>query len=336
MVETGYVSANILVIPRVDMRLMLKTILSILCVAVLLSACDRQGAIEATREELNPPTSAYTNAAPCSAEDAACQTLLDMYERKPGFKEQLVTALEASGVARPLWLESALSTRLLRTTYQSSPLIIGRVCEPRNCAQLLYVAYGENGARVFGFYRSNERLQWFGDPDADEKSRLCEEDPVCSLESKVSELPSILARWSYPTLIQAADFANCTELKGGITAKDGFVCAEQFAAKCPFSAVGCTVSGQFVGDQAASLSFKYKYRNVKYDDMRKALDKAYGTVEPVVIQPEATGKVSSSVSVWKDGRVQITLRRVKGVNALGERYDDVWIVFEDRAFALFN
>lgn len=316
---------------------MLNRLIWPLIIAVLLVACGQHDARDSARAELNPPANAYTQAAPCSAEDTNCQTLLDMYERKPGFKEQLVVALELSEIARPLWLDNALSTRLVRTSDHGVPLVMGRVCEPRNCAQILYVAYKPEPSRVFGFYRTNDRAQWFGDPDDAEKVRLCEAEPACPMENRVSELPQVLVRWSYPLFTQPAEFPRCDEIKGGITAKDGFVCSEQFVVKCPYAVNGCTVSGQFVGDQPASLSFKGKYRQIKYDELKKALDKAYGVAETTTVQPDAANKqLASWTTVWKDGRVEITLRRVKGVNALGERYDDVWMVFADKAFALFN
>lgn len=207
---------------------MLKFLSAVFVFVILLSGCGRQDARESSREELNPPLSAYTQVIPCSPEDTSCQTLLDMYERKPGFKEQLLVALEQSGLGRPLWLDKALSTRLIHTNFREVPLLIGRACEPRNCAQVLYVAYDAAAPRVFGFYRTNERVQWFGNPDDGEKARLCEEEPVCALEPQISELPQVLTRWSFPMLTQSVEFANCTEYKGGITSKDGMVCSEQF------------------------------------------------------------------------------------------------------------
>lgn len=55
--------------------------------AVLLVGCDRNADNEAlsSRQELNPPAGAYVSAKACTQEDAACQTLVDLYERKPGF-----------------------------------------------------------------------------------------------------------------------------------------------------------------------------------------------------------------------------------------------------------
>lgn len=315
---------------------MLRRALCMGCLAVLLTSCSRSDERGTERAELNPPASAYTQAAPCSEGDASCQTLLDMYERKPGFKEQLVVALDAAGLARPLWMDNALSTRLIRTTYRNTPLLIGHACEPRNCAQVLYVAYDTASSRLFGFYRTNERVKWFGDPDEGEKARLCEEEPLCSLEPLASQLPAALARWSYPVFSQPVEFTNCTEYKGGMLSKDGFICGEQLVPQCPYGSAGCTVGAQFVGDQLASVSFKYKTSNASIEELKKAFNKVYGAAETTVTQPDPAGKLGSWVTLWRDGRVEMTLRRVRGVNAQGQRYDDTWMIFVDKAFPLFN
>lgn len=318
---------------------LLKRISLIPLLGLALVACDQrgQGALQATnRDELNPPASAYTQAAPCSPQDSTCQTLLDFYLRKPGFKENLLRTLDDAGVSRPLWMENPLTNGVSHTSLNEVPLVIGHACEPRNCAQVIYVGYVETTQQVFGFYRTNERLQWFGNPDEAQKERLCAEDQLCTLETKVSEIPPLLLKLGFPAINQPAEFANCTEYKGGITAKNGFACREQFVPNCPFASGGCTVSGEFVSDQVAALSFKYKFRLMKNEDLKKILDKAYGKAETQLIQPDTASKVSSWVTEWQDGRVTITLRRIKGVNPLGERYDDVWVSFVDKAFALFN
>lgn len=317
----------------------LKSILLICLLALALTACDLHGqdGLQAkNREELNPPANAYTEAIPCTQQDTACQTLRDFYQRKPGFKETLHRALDDAGVSRPLWLENPLTTAITRTNLNNEPLLIGHACEPRNCAQVIYIGYVDHAQRVFGFYRTNERLQWFGSPDEAEKSLICAEDQLCTLESKVSEIPPLLMKIGFPSITQPAEFTDCTEYKGGITTKNGFACREQFVTHCPFSSAGCTVSGEFVSDQLAALSFKYKSRLVKSEELKKVLDKAYGKAETQLSQPDPSSKVSSWVSEWQDGRVAITLRRIKGINGLGERYDDVWISFADKAFALFN
>lgn len=318
---------------------LLKPLLLICLLGVAITACDQrwQGGAQATnRDELNPPPSAYTQAAPCTQQDSNCQTLLDFYQRKPGFKEILHRALDEAGISRPLWLENPLTTAVTRTALNNEPLLIGHACEPRNCAQVIYIGYIEQKQHVFGFYRTNERLQWFGNPEDAEKSRICSEDQLCTLETKVSQIPPLLLRLGFPVVSQPSEFTDCTEYKGGITAKNGFACREQFVANCSFSSGGCTVSGEFVSDQLAALSFKYKSQLLKSEELKKLLDKAYGKAETQLIEPDTSNKVSSWVSEWQDGRVSITLRRIKGINALGERYDDVWVSFTDKAFALFN
>lgn len=312
-------------------------LISLLGLAVV--ACDQhgQGGAQApNRDELNPPASAYTQAVPCTLEDRSCQTLVDYYQRKPGFKETLLRTLDEAGVNRPLWLEGALTTSVVHSNVNDSPLIIGHACEPRNCAQVIYVGYVEATQHLFGFFRTNERLQWFGNPDEAEKARICAEDQLCTLEPKVSEIPPLLLKLGFPAINQPAEFTNCTEYKGGITAKNGFACREQFVPNCPFTSGGCTVSGEFVSDQLAALSFKYKFKLMKTEELKNILDKTYGKAETQIIQPDTASKVSSWVTEWQDSRVTITLRRIKGVNALGERYDDVWVTFVDKAFALFN
>lgn len=307
--------------------------------ALALSACDLpgQGGVQAqNREELNPPASAYTQVAPCALGDSGCRTLVDYYLRKPGFKERLLQVLDEGGVNRPLWLENALANPLKRDALNNEMIVIGQVCEPRNCAQVLYVGYVEATQRLFGFYRTNERLYWFGSPDDAEKSLVCAQDQLCALESKVSEIPPLLSRLGFPVFNQSVEFLSCTEYKGGITSKNGFACREQFVPNCPNSTGGCTVSAEFVSDQLAALSYKYKFRLMKYEELKKQLDKTYGKSETQLMQPDKASKDSSWVTEWSDGRVTITLRRIKGTNALGERYDDVWVLFADKAFVLFN
>lgn len=321
------------------LKQLLKPFLLVGALVMLLAACDRFGqgnTPTSARDELNPPASAYTQAAPCTPEDNACHTLVDYYQRKPGFKENLQRELDEAGIPRPLWIEDALTTSVKRSTLNEVPVMIGHACEPRNCAQVLYVGYVEPTQHLFGFYRTNDRVRWFGNPDDAEKILLCNEDQLCTLEPKVSEISPVLSQFGFPLLNQSANFLDCTEFKGGITAKNGFACREQFVPSCPYGSSGCTASAEFVNDQLAALSFKYKFRQIKYEALRKDLDKAYGKVETQLIQTNASTNVSSWVSEWHDGRVTITLRRVKGVNVLGERYDDVWIVFVDKAFTLFN
>lgn len=292
--------------------------------------------MDQAREELNPPQQAYTQAVPCGPSDLACQTLVDLYMKKPGFKELLSSQMVQSGLAVPDWLSEGLSSRLVVKSIEDQPVVTGRACEPRNCAQVLMVGYGESTGRLFGLLRSHERIQWFGDPVEAEKDVLCTQDQLCSLEEKTSEIPGLLTRLELPTLTQVSRFAECTEYRGGLSTKDGFVCKEQFLPECPFATKGCTVSAQFVNQQLASISFKYKQRTMKRDELPKALARTLEGAGEETSQMDATGKNGVWVTTWQNGRVQTTLRRVKGVNALGERYDDVWLIFSDKAFSLFN
>ena len=121
-----------------------------------------------------------------------------------------------------------------------------------------------------------------------------------------------------------------------MTAKDGFVCKEQFLSNCPYGPKGCTVSAQFVGQQVAELSYKYKTKSMKRDDMQKALEKAYGTGQEDSVQIDTKGREGEWITRWTAGRASITIRRINGVNKLGERYDDTWLIFTDKAFTLFT
>ena len=306
---------------------------------VVIAACSGRGDDEtgrAARNELNPPESAYTQAAPCAVTDSGCQTLVDFYDRKPGFKELLLQALAQAEIPDPNWLGEALTSRVQRTTLNDAPYIVGRACEPRNCAQVLYVAFNEVTQQLFGFYRSNSTLRWFGNADEAQMAFLCARDQLCQLEAKVSELRPVLGKLGFPEWAQLSDFASCYELKGGISTKDGFVCKEQFAPKCPYTTNGCAVNAEFVNEELASISFKYKFKGVKNDELKRSLDQAYGKAEVQVIKPDASGTLTSWNSSWSTGRVLISMKRIKGRNAQGEGYDDLWVTFADTGFALFN
>lgn len=108
---------------------------------MLAAGCERNAENDALslRQELNPPAGAYVRARACTVEDVACQTLVDLYERKPGFKESLTSALAAADIPVPDWLAVALSTKILRQTQGPDSVVTGRACEPRNCAEFLYV-----------------------------------------------------------------------------------------------------------------------------------------------------------------------------------------------------
>ena len=234
--------------------------------AVLLVGCDRNADNEAlsSRQELNPPAGAYVSAKACTQEDAACQTLVDLYERKPGFKESLISSLAAADITVPDWLPVALSTKLMRQAQESDSVVTGRACEPRNCAEFLYVAQNEASSRLYGFYRSNDRLIWFGEPDDADKALLCNAEQFCQLEPRQSEVRSSLAKAGYPEIVQLSDFNQCTEFKGGLSSRDGFVCRDQHLTVCPYTTMACTISSEFVGQQLAKIAFKYKFQSVKY------------------------------------------------------------------------
>lgn len=304
-----------------------------------LSACGERGqeaGQNRMRDELNPPPAAYTKSAPCGLQDEACQTLVDFYKRKPGFKETFIQVLSAAEMNLPLWIERALTTSVQRVQLDGDTLLIGQACEPRNCAEVFYVGYVESTQQMFGFYRTNNRLQWFGVASDAEKERLCAEDQLCTLEDKVSEIPALLTRFGFPSFVQPSDFSECKEYKGGITAKNGFACRDQFVRSCPMGSAGCTVASEFVNEQLASISYKYNNLQIKNDGLKKTLNNAYGKSETQQIKAEGAIKATTWITEWQDGRVRITLRRVKGGNVQGGSYDDVWVVFVDQAFALFN
>lgn len=303
------------------------------CFLVLMAGCDRnaESGLSSVRQELNPPTEAYVNARTCSEADATCQSLVDLYDRKPGFKESLRSALAAAEVSVPEWLPVALTSKLIRQDRGGESLVIGRACEPRNCAQFLYVAQNEATDRLYGFYRTNEQIDWFGQPDDAEKALLCNTEQFCHLEPRLSEIRPQLNKLGFPEMTQLTEFSNCTEFKGGLSSRDGFVCREQYLAQCAYASGSCSVSSEFVGDQLAQIAFKYKYRQIRYDELKKVLDKTYGKATEQIIRPDAPNNSTAWVSTWTNGNVRIVLRRVKG-----SAYDDVWISLSDGGYVLFN
>lgn len=312
--------------------------LLMLFMVFIMMGCDRHRETEQAlaREELNPPAAAYVSARACSAEDLSCLSLIDLYERKPGFKESVQSAFSGGDMSLPPWFSEGLTTRLIRKTQGSDTYVMGRTCEPRNCAQFLYLAQNERSGDVYGFYRSNEQMLWFGQADDAEKALLCSDDQYCQLEARKSEIPELLNQLALPELTQLAGFTQCQEYKGGLSNLDGFVCRDQFIAQCAYSSAGCTVSSEFVGVQLAKISFKYKYRQLKYDELKMLLDKRYGKSEVQVIKPDTPNGSTAWVSGWSAGNVDISARRVKGKSAQGTAYDDFWLVLSEKGFVLFN
>ena len=318
---------------------LMKTVLPVILSAFLLAACGQEGKDgdrQAMREELNPPSVAYTQVVPCSLEDASCKTLVDFYERKPGFKEGLQQAMSAAGIGHPKWLEEALSTKLISKKLNDQLYVVGRACEPQNCAQILYVGFNEQNQQIFGFMRTNETMQWFGHPDELQKEWFCELDQLCQLEPKQSELKPALAQFGFPELVQLTDFYDCKEMKGGIRSKDGFLCNEQYVPKCPFSTTGCAVSARFVNDQLAMISYKYKFKGIKNEDLKKKLDQAYGKSDIQTMNTDGAAGLSGWVGEWKAGRIQVTIKRVKVTGSNRESYDDLWISFADTGLLVSN
>gem|GEM_PF-3354940 len=316
-----------------------KTILPILMAALLLTSCGQdgnKGDRQAARDELNPPSSAYTHAVPCSIEDTSCKTLVDFYERKPGFKEILMNSMDVAGIGLPKWMDVALSTKLISKKLNDQIIIVGRACEPQNCAEILYVAYNEQSQQVFGFLRSNETIQWFGNPDTAQMDWLCNQDQLCQLQPKRSEIKPVLGQLGFPESIQLTDFYDCREIKGGLRSKDMSLCNEQYVPKCPFGNNGCAVSARFVNDQLAEISYKYKYKEVKSDDFRKKLNQAYGKCDTQVIKTDPSASLSGWVCEWSTGRVMVTMKRVKGTGAPRVSYDDLWISFADLGLLVSN
>ena len=315
---------------------LIKTMLPMIIAAVLLVACGQEGDRQSARDELNPPSAAYTQVVPCSSEDASCKTLVDFYERKPGFKEMLQSSLSAAGISTPKWIDEALSAKLSTKTHNDQRVTFGRACEPQNCAQILYVAYNEQSQQVFGFLRSNEAIQWFGNPDAAQMDWLCDQDQLCQMEPKKSELRPVLAQFGFPELVQLIDFNDCKEVKGGLRSKDLFICNEQYVPKCPLGNSGCAVSARFVNDQLAGVSYKYKFKEVKNEDLRKKLDQAYGKCTVEAMNAHSSAGLSGWVCDWSAGRIQVTMKRVKETGSPKASYDDLWISFADTGLLVSN
>lgn len=286
----------------------------------------------------NSPPPPKPSVTPCSAEDKSCSYLRDLYEKNPKLKQQLISELKKASLPQPNWIIDGMQTEIIRIPNDTETKILGFTCEPHNCTHSLLVLHNTKDGSVGGLYSTQgEELTFFGQINAEDRVRLCNESSSCVSNRENTLVHRLASELGFPIVKNRGFFgnSNCQPFNGKKRENVfGYsICEKQVNPNCLNSRNGtCSIFAIFTDEYLHSVSYTYEYENIDGEALKKIVDERFGDalVETKDLRPKGINMMSWHAN-WEFNNIHLSLNRFRGVNVNGQPYDNISFTVDDKS-----